>query len=326
MEALPKPRVTVIVPCYNEEDVLEASYARLDVVTQGLEDYAFTFLFVDDGSRDGTHRILASLAEQDKRVQVATLSRNFGHQVAITAGLDLCGGDLFIVIDADLQDPPELIPEMLERLDQGYDLVHMIREDRQVDSFSKRVSARLFYWVMRRFVMSELPENAGDFKGFNRAVLEAVRQYHERVRFLRGIFAGLGFKQTEIAYTRDVRHAGRSKYPLWRVLQFATDAVLSYSPLPLRVFLWTGALACVGSVLFAIVCVALWCTLGRGVDAKFATLVTLIGGLGGLVLVALGIVGEYLGRIFVELKGRPFYIVRETRNLAGNAGGDGPPR
>lgn len=314
-EAPHTPSVSVVVPVFNEEAVLKAFFERLAAVTDSIENCVFKVLFVDDGSRDATPRILAELAERDPRVAVVTLARNFGHQVAVTAGLDLCDSDYIIVIDADLQDPPELIADILHALQQGHDMVHMVRRDRQADSFWKRATARLFYWTMRRFAVHELPENAGDFKGFNRAVLEAVRQYRERVRFLRGIFATMGFRQTQIAYVRDARYAGRSKYPLHKVVRFAGDAILSYSFVPLRLCLLAGLFCWIGLTVFLTVYVMQRFLWHREPDAKFVALVCLTTGLSGLILVGLGIVGEYLGRIFLELKGRPLYSIQSVRNL-----------
>jgi len=311
--------VSVIIPCCNEEGTVAACLARMRAVAEDLPEYDVEFLFVDDGSRDATNAILVDEAAQDFRVKVVTLSRNFGHQRAITAGLDLCSGDYIVIIDADLQNPPEHIPAILERLKEGYDLVHMVRANRQVDSVWKRVSARGFYALMRRYVLPELPENAPDFKGFNRRVLEALRQYPERVRFLRGLFATLGFRQTTLAYTREARHAGRSKYPLSRILAFGRDAVASFSVIPLRLSLAAGMVTCLAAVVFLAACgLRHWA--GSGLrDPVLMILITLLIGLSGLILVTLGIVGEYLGCMMRELKQRPLYLVESVRNLT-------PPR
>ena len=307
--------VSIIVPCFNEEGMVDAFLERVRAVCEGLPEYGFEFLFVDDGSRDGTNAAIVARAERDPRVKLVTLSRNFGHQRAIAAGLDLCLGDYVVVIDADLQDPPELIPQILERLRAGSDIVHMVRESRDVDSFAKRFSARVFYAFMRRYVLPALPEDAPDFKGFNRRVLDTLRLYGERVRFLRGIIATLGFRQAAIPYVREARYAGKSKYPWKNVLRFGRDAVVSYSVIPLRVGLVAGIAVCAATAVFAAVCVAA-CIAGALPQPTVMFLIALVGGLGGLLLVMLGIVGEYLGCMMRELKQRPLYIVESLVNLA----------
>lgn len=316
--------VSVIIPCYNEETSIGPFLERIRAVAQGLTNYGFEFLFVDDGSRDGTNAAIVEEAGEDFRVKLVTLSRNFGHQRAITAGLDLCSGDFIVIIDADLQDPPELIPKILERLEQGNDLVHMVRENRKVDSFWKRFSAKVFYALMRRYVLPELPEGAPDFKGFNRRVLEALRQHRERVRFLRGALATLGFRQDTLPYVREARHAGRSKYPAKKILTLARDAIISYSVIPLRLSLFIGVLACFAALMFAAVCVFLYC-FGPGLEEPvLMLLITIECGFFGLVLIMIGILGEYVGCMMQELKHRPLYIVESVRNLTPPAGPSAP--
>lgn len=307
--------VSIVVPCYNEEDVLGEFYDRVTSVAASLPEYAFEFLFVDDGSQDRTCQILQSLATEDDRVKVLSFSKNFGHQNAITAGLDHCVGDYVIVLDADLQDPPESIPAILERLAAGFDLVHMVRNDRTTDTFAKRFTARLFYVFMKRFAIADLPENSGDFKGFNRNVLTAISQYREQVRFLRGLFANLGFTQTEIPYKRDARYAGETKYPWRKVLRFATDAVLSFSFFPLRMCLLAG-MASWGFLLAFLAWTAYaQVALGQPVNSLVTLLTVMVAGFSGMVLIGLGIVGEYLSRILIELKNRPLYHLRSATNL-----------
>lgn len=305
--------VSVVVPCFNEEEVIEAFYDRICGVAGRLSDYRFEFLFVDDGSADRTAEILAALAASDERVVVLTLSTNFGHQNAITSGLDHCRGDFVVILDADLQDPPECIPEIVDALESGYDLVHMVRADRQTDTWLKRATARAFYWVMRRFVLPELPVNAGDYKGFNRKVLQAIGQYREQVRFLRGLLASLGFRQTEIPYARDVRYAGVSKYPWRKVLRFGFDALLSFSNLPLRLCLFSGVFCLVATTLLLIGLVVA-AFFDRPIPLLPATLAVLTGYFSGMVLTGLGVVGEYMSRIFIEMKGRPLYHVSSEIN------------
>jgi polyisoprenyl-phosphate glycosyltransferase len=317
--------VSIVVPCYNEEAVIGAFLSRARAIASQQPQYDFEFLFVDDGSTDGTPTVLDRGAQRDPAVKVLTLSRNFGHQRAITAGLDHCTGEFIVVIDADLQDPPEMIPEILKHLQEGIDLVHLVRADRNVDSPLKRFSAQAFYWVMRHFVLPELPQDAGDFKGFNRDVLRAVRQYRERVRFMRGLFATTGYKQARIHYTRAARHGGRSKYPISKVLRFAADAIVSFTVLPLR-FIWLAGLlaimagAALGSLgLFGVA------PLGIALLSMVVVMCT------GAIFIALGIFGEYVARMYEELQARPLYHVEASRNIDVPSDtvthhGDGSPR
>jgi dolichol-phosphate mannosyltransferase len=284
-------------------------------IASGLDHYAFEFLFIDDGSTDATAALVRAEATVDPRVKLVQLSRNFGHQRALTAGLDFCTGDYIIILDADLQDPPELIPRILERLEEGFNLVHMVRTDRRVDTAFKRHSAKLFYAVMRRWVLPEMPENAGDFKGFDRNVLNALSHYRERVRFLRGAFATLGFRQTTIPYERAPRAAGVSKYPLVRMLRLARDAVVSNTVLPVRFFLYFGLVLCALVPLYAAGVLA-YALANGGVGEPVALfLVGLVTVCTGVILLALGAVGEYLKCIVLEVKRRPLYIVESTANL-----------
>ena len=307
-------RVTLLIPCYNEREVLPELVRRLDTVCAGLPQYVFFWLFIDDGSADGTREWLRRLAETDARVGVVVLSRNFGHQRALSAGFDYAGGDYVIVLDADLQDPPEVIPALLERLEAGYDVVHTVRADRSVDTWYKRIPARLFYRFMRRWVLPELWENAGDFKGLSRRAVEALRNFPERVRFLRGMFATLGYRQTQVYFTREARQAGTSKYPLWKVLQFARDAIVSYSVWPLRLGLILGILGGMvwGAILGIVVVLAV---LGRLEFALLYAMVSSVGLMASVVLVFVGLTGEYFRVLMLEVKQRPLYLVSEVVNV-----------
>ncbi len=302
--------LTLVVPCYNEAAVLDTFLGRCDAVAAACAGYRFEYLFVDDGSTDATWAKLLEMAARDARVRAIRLTRNYDQQRAISAGLDLCAGDCFAVLDADLQDPPELLPDMLAQLEDGADIVHAVRVDRSSDSGFKRWTAWAFYRLMRRWVLPDLPENAGDFKLFNRRVLDAVRQYRERVRFLRGNLATVGFEQRLVSYTRPPRHAGVSKYPLRRMLRLARDAVFSNTALPLRwctyaglgvLALWpvvsTAALLAEGASVLLLLLLSQW-------------LFT------GLLMVALGLTGEFFKVIVFEVKERPLYLVRDTVNLS----------
>ena len=313
-----KKTVSIIVPCYNEAEVIEMFLEAVKQVAAGLPHYGFEFLFVDDGSQDGTEALLTGHAQADPRIKLACLSRNYGHQRAISAGLDLCTGHYAIVVDADLQDPPERIPDILEQLEAGFDVVHMVRSDRRVDSLSKRFSAKLFYMLMRRWVLPDLPEDAGDFKGFSRPAIQALRQYRERVRFLRGLVATLGFKQTRIPYVRAPRYAGKSKYPLRNVLRLARDAIVSNTVLPLRLSLCLGLFVCALWPVLVVVGLVLAYVTGGVHQSLLWALGVLMTGFFGIILLLFGILGEYLKCVVLEVKQRPLYLVRRMHNL-------GPP-
>jgi len=314
MDQPPRKRVSLIVPCCNEAGVLDAFLARVNAVRAGLGAYTFEVLFIEDGSTDDTWAALCAVAALDPSVRAVRLSRNFGHQRALAAGLDFCTGDYGIILDADLQDPPELIPVILEQLEAGADVVHTVRTDRRVDSAFKRLSAAFMYAFLRRWVLPELPRNAGLYKGFNARALGALRQYRERVRFLRGIFATLGFRQAVVPYARETRRGGQTKYHLRNMVRLARDAVVSNSVLPLRAGLYLGLAVLVAWPVLAAAGLLRWYA-GRLETPALWAVAGLVWGFGGLTLVMLGAVGEYLKCIVLEVKQRPLYIVEETRNL-----------
>lgn len=302
-----RKRVSIVAPCYNEEDVLPTFLGRVRAVAESLDGYEFEFLLVDDGSQDATREVIRAEAGRDPRVRGVFLSRNFGHQRALTAGLDFCEGDYVVMMDSDLQDPPEIIGDILARLEEGFNVVHTVRADRAVDSPYKRTGAQLFYAIMRRWVLPELPYNAGDFKGFDREALGAFQFYRERVRFLRGLFATLGFRQTQVTFRREARFSGASKYPLRAILRLARDGMVSNTVLPLR----AGGAVGVGMLALSLPMLALALFSARGSLAS--ALILLVG---GCVLCMLAAIGEYLKVIMLEVKRRPLYIVRELCNVA----------
>ena len=301
------PTLTVLVPCFNEQAVLGELHRRLTGVLAptGL---SYELLFVDDGSRDGTLAGLLALQAADPRVAVLGLSRNFGHQLALTAGLDHARGEAVVVIDADLQDPPELIPRMVELWRAGSDVVYGQRRARQGESVFKRGTAALFYRVMRRLTSVEIPVDTGDFRLLSRRVVEAMKRLPEHHRFVRGMVAWVGFRQTPLPYERAPRFAGETKYPLRRMVRFALDAAVSFSFLPLRLTTFAGfaiSLGCFGYAGYAI-----WAKLANDVDLPgWASLMVAVMFLGGVQLLGLGIIGEYLGRVYEEVKARPLYLV-----------------
>jgi len=302
--------VSVVVPCYNEEAVLQETHKHLIAVLEQLEELRFETLYVDDGSRDATLKILRELQAADARVRVVSMSRNFGHQAAVSAGLENAAGHAVVVIDADLQDPPEVIREMIALWREGYHVVYGVRTDRAGETAFKRWSARVFYRLHNRLSETKLPLDAGDFRLIDRRVVDVLLTMPERDRFLRGMISWIGLKQVAVMFARAPRHAGTTKYPLLKMLRFAVDGVISFSFTPLRLALWMGfASLCVAlaGIIYAIVIRMYTNDWVRG----WASIFTAVLFLGGVQLITLGIVGEYLGRIYAEVKRRPLYIVQE---------------
>ncbi|MFM1920299.1 MAG: hypothetical protein RLZZ303_1933 [Candidatus Hydrogenedentota bacterium] len=305
---MPQRMLTLVVPCLNEADGIGPFLSRCAEVELACPAYQFDYLFVDDGSTDATWEQITRLAAENARVRGLRLARNYGQQRAISAGLDACDADAVAILDADLQDPPELLKEMLAAFEAGADVVHAVRVDRESDAAFKRLSAKLFYAVMRRWVLPSLPENAGDFKLISRRALEAYRAYGERVRFLRGIFATLGFQQATVRYTRPARTTGHSKYPLRRMLRLARDAVFSNTALPLR---WCTYSGCIALALWPVVVVSV--ALRAPSTIAFLLLAQWL--FSALLLMGVGLAGEYFKIIVLEVKSRPLYLVRDSINL-----------
>jgi dolichol-phosphate mannosyltransferase len=306
--------LSVVAPMFDEEETVDAFYERTRAALGSLP---FELVLVDDASRDGTPALLDRLAESDPRVRVLHLSRNFGHQAAITAGLEHAHGDVVVMIDGDLQDPPELIPTMLDRWRGGADVVYGVRESRAGETRFKLTSARWFYRLFGRVTGLELRENSGDFRLLDRRALDAILSMRERNRFLRGMTVWIGFTQTAVPYRRDARYAGATKYTLRRMLRFSLDAISSFSSLPLQAatllgFVFSGV-AFLGLPLVVVARIAGIYTAG------VPTVLFVILLLGGIQLITVGIIGEYVGRIYEEVKARPLYIVREGRNVAVDA-------
>ena len=309
----PSSLISVVVPCYNEEPVIRETHRRLVEVLKGLGPGAdFELIYVDDGSRDETPLILGELSDADARVRVIRLSRNFGHQIAVTAGLEHSRGAAVVIIDADLQDPPEVILQMVEAWRGGADVAYGLRTERAGETHFKLWTAKLFYRLINRLSKVQIPLDTGDFRLMDRRVVEALLAMPERDRFIRGMVAWVGFRQVPVAYARAARFAGTSKYPLLKMLKFAADGVLSFSFAPLRLAIWTGFGAIGVAFLGILYALALrfffdeshWV---RGWTSLFVAVLFM----GGVQLISLGIMGEYVGRIYGEVKGRPLYFVRE---------------
>ncbi len=303
-------RLTVVVPFLNEEDNLEALHARLGTALAGQPE-TLEFLFVDDGSTDTSARRVRDLAARDPRVRLLRLSRNFGHQLAITAGMDHAGGDAVVIIDADLQDPPEVIPRLLERWREGHEVVYAVRRNRRGETLAKRFLAAAFYKTFRRMASVEVPLDSGDFRLVDRKVVDALVQVRELHRFVRGLTCWVGFSQCAVEYDREPRHAGRTKYPVWKSTRLAWDAITSFSSLPLRWMTTIGALVSVAGLVQAARVVIDRLLYPWSMERGWASLMALMLFLGGVQLLSLGLIGQYIGRIYEESKKRPLYFVKE---------------
>jgi dolichol-phosphate mannosyltransferase len=302
-------KLSVCAPVYNEEVLVEEFYTRATAALQGFD---YELIIVNDGSRDSTPEKLDALAATDPRLRVVHLSRNFGHQAALTAGLMHARGDAVAMLDADLQDPPELIPAMVEEWARGSDVVYMVRRERQGETAFKLATAKWFYTLFRKLAQVELEPNSGDFRLLDRRALNALLSMGERNRFLRGMTVWVGFRQTAMHYDRDPRHAGETKYPLRKMLRFSLDAIASFSHLPLQIATYLGFLF--AGVAFIAIPIVIILKFTGGYLPGFGAVTILILLIGGLQLIALGLIGEYVGRIYDESKRRPLYIVSEQRN------------
>ncbi|GGA85801.1 glycosyl transferase family 2 [Arenimonas soli] len=303
--------LTIVIAAFNEEASLPEMHRRLRAVLDGL-DADTSVLYVDDGSRDGTWQVLQSLASDDPRVQLLRLARNFGKELALTAGLDHVDADAALVIDADGQDPPELIPQFVARWREGFDVVYGTRTQRDGESWLKRFTAAAFYRVMSRLSHTPIPPDTGDFRLMSRPVLDALRQLRERQRFMKGLFTWVGFRQVSLPYQRAPRLAGGSKFNYWRLWNLALEGITSFSTVPLRLATYVGLLTALGAFGWGLWIVARTVLWGDPVEG-WPSLMTVVLFLGGIQLVALGIVGEYLGRLYLEVKQRPLYLVSEAK-------------
>jgi glycosyltransferase involved in cell wall biosynthesis len=302
-------KLSVVVPLFNEENVLPLFHARLVNALARIR-HAWEIIYVDDGSTDQSPRILQQIKAANPRVGVARFTRNFGKEEAMSAGLSLATGDAVIIIDADLQDPPELIPEMLEAWLAGADIVNMRRLQRNGESWFKKATAHAFYRVINRLSEVPVPEDVGDFRLLSRRAVDALNQLKERNRFMKGLFAWVGYRQVTIAYNRDARVAGISKWRYWRLWNFALEGITGFSVAPLKIATYLG-LACSGiAFMYAFYFLAKTLLIGESVKG-FPTLIVTVMILGGLQLMAIGIIGEYLGRLFIESKHRPLYLMEE---------------
>lgn len=300
---------SVVVPVYNEEQVVDETYGRLKKVLDS-ESNCYEIIFVNDGSTDKTIEKLKKICTSDENVKIIDFSRNFGHQIAITAGMDLSDGDAVIVIDADLQDPPEIILKMIEKWKQGYEVVYGKRLKRKGETLFKRITAKLFYRILASMTNIDIPVDTGDFRLIDRKVCNALKAMPERNRYVRGLVSWVGFKQTAVEFVREERFAGETKYPLKKMLKFAMDAITSFSYKPLKIAIYTGVSISSLSFFYLIlvICEKLFTNLTQ---SGWASIVAINLFFNGIILIIIGIIGEYIGRIYDESKARPLYIIRE---------------
>ena len=299
--------VSVIVPAYNEEIVIKSFYQKISSVldSQPLD---AEIIFVNDGSTDSTLEILLQLKELDFRIIIVDLSRNFGKEIAMTAGLDCCKGDAVVIIDADLQDPPELIPELILKWQAGYDVVYAKRISREGESPLKKLTSKTFYRILKHLSRVNIPEDTGDFRLMSRRAVNALNSLRERNRYMKGLFAWIGYPQIAVLYHRDPRYAGETKWNYYGLWNLAVEGITSFSTAPLKISTYMGILTATGAFLYGIWIIFKTLIYGDPV-AGFPTMMAIILFLGGTQLLALGIIGEYLGRIFSESKQRPLYLI-----------------
>jgi dolichol-phosphate mannosyltransferase len=304
------PTYSIVVPIFNEEAIIVEMHRRMAAMQDGL-DGPSELILVNDGSRDRSLEVMREIARRDPRVKVLSFSRNFGHQMAITAGIDHAAGDAVVVIDADLQDPPEVIPDLIQKWKEGYELIYAVRSERKGETFFKKFTASFFYRLIASMTELKIPADSGDFRLMDRKVVEALKSVREHHRFMRGLSIWVGFKQTGVKYVRQERFAGETKYPLKKMVRFATDGITSFSYVPLQLATTVG-FVCAGIALVAIPVVAAlrWFANADFFTGQATTLISVLL-LGGVQLIFLGILGEYLGRIYDEVKKRPLYIIAE---------------
>lgn len=302
--------ISVVVPVYNESEVIGTFYDRATKAFSCLDGFDYELVFVDDGSRDDSYQKLSMFAATDPHVCILKFSRNFGHQIAITAGIDHARGDCVVVIDADLQDPPEVVSAMIDKWREGFDVVYGVRAEREGEGTLKLATASLFYRLLGRLTAIKIPVDVGDFRLMSRRAVNELKQLREKDRFVRGLVSWIGFNQTGVLYHRDKRYAGETKYPYRKMIKFALDGITSFSTSPLKIASWMGYASALLAILY-LISVFIQKALGYTVEG-WATIMVALLFLGSVQLICLGILGEYLGRIFNEVKPRPMYVIEEV--------------
>jgi polyisoprenyl-phosphate glycosyltransferase len=314
-----KPEISVIVPLYNEELVIGEMYKKLTEVMLGTG-LSYEIVMVNDGSGDRTLELAREICNTDKNIKLINFSRNFGHQFAITAGMDRSSGKAVVVIDADLQDPPEVIPEMIRKWQEGYHVVYGVRDKREGESWFKLFTASAFYRILKYMTSVNIPVDTGDFRLVDRTALDVFNNMRERARFVRGMVSWVGFKQTEVRYVRHERFAGETKYPFSKMLKFAIDGLLAFSQVPLKLASGLGLVSALVSFFFIIYGLVMKYFYPEQVIPGWSSLFSAILFIGGIQLICLGVLGEYIGRIYEEIKQRPLYIIQDEVNFQNEDG------
>lgn len=310
----PKELCSIVVPMYNEEEVVRESYKRLKQVMEDSGE-CYEIIFVNDGSRDKTAEILTEICELDEKIKLIDFSRNFGHQIAVTAGLDYAIGDCMVVIDGDLQDPPEVILQMLAKWREGYDVVYGKRIERKGETAFKKLTSSVYYRLLRSMTDVEIPLDTGDFRLIDKKVCDNLKIMNEKSRYIRGIISWLGFKQTGVEFVREERFAGVTKYPLRKMFKLAFDGIASFSYKPLRLASYLGFFLSLFSFVYLIIILGQWVFFPESLVTGWASTLAVSLFFNGIVLLMLGIIGEYIGRIYDESKGRPLYVVKNIKNV-----------
>lgn len=305
--------ISIVIPIFNEEQNIPTLYKELKNV---LKKYNYEIIFVDDGSSDSSEKVVKKIREKDTRIKLICLSRNFGHQIAITCGLDYSNGEATIIMDADLQDPPSIIPKMIEKWQEGFDVVYGRRVTRDSDSYFKKTTANFFYKIFYILSGTKIPQNAGDYRLISKKVILILRTTREYQRFLRGMISWIGFKQTGIEYIRGERYSGESKYTTMKMIKLALDAIFSFSYFPLRIASALGIMTAFGAIILIFYTIYIQ-SIGQTVKGWSSTIVIMLF-LGSIQLISIGIIGEYMGRIYEEVKKRPLYIIKAVNGLKEN--------
>ena len=308
-------KISLVIPMYFEEQVVEECYNRVTNILNKIAHYDYEILFINDGSKDKTLELLEEIANNDKKIKVISFSRNFGHQAAVTAGLKYATGDAIVIMDADLQDPPELMPDMLKKWEEGYDVIYGKRKARKGESAFKLLTAKAFYSTLNKISDVEIPKDTGDFRLVDRKVVDVINSLPEHNKFLRGLFSWVGFKQYAYEYERKERFAGKTKYPLKKMLKLAQDGILSFSTKPLKLVGALGLLSVIISVIILIYSLLSFAFNWNSLTAGWTSIMCTITFLGGVILISLWMIGEYIARIYEETKQRPQYIVDKTINI-----------
>ena len=308
-------KISMVIPMYYEEKVAEECYKRVKENLEKIENYSYEIIFVNDGSKDKTLEILEGIAQKDEKVKIISFSRNFGHQAAVTAGLKEVSGDAIVIIDADMQDPPELIPEMLKKWEEGYEVIYGKRSTREGESAFKLLTAKMFYDTLNALSDVEIPKNTGDFRLVDRKVVDTINSLPEHNKFLRGLFSWVGYKQYPYEYERKERFAGETKYPLKKMLKLASDGIISFSSKPIKMVGGLGIISITISIIILIYALCSYFLKLNQLSAGWTSLMVAITFFAGVQLLSLWVISEYIGRIYDEAKGRPQYIVDKKINF-----------